>query len=220
MRNNLSELVFILDRSGSMSGLERDTVGGFNSVLEKQRAEPGMALVSTILFNTKSKVVHDRIDIRRAEQMQLHQFRPAGCTALLDAMGDAMTHIANLHMQLKPEYVPEHTVFVIMTDGEENSSHRYDLKQIRHMVKEREQEFGWEYLFLGANIDGISAAQDLGIRADRAVTFLADSEGIKTSMDAISCANSSIRGFAAPMTANWKQEVEADTMRRGRGKRH
>ena len=215
MKKNLSELVFILDRSGSMSGLERDTVGGFNSVLQKQKGEPGEALVSTVLFNDVSEVICSRKNLRSVEPMREQEYEPQGCTALLDAMGDAMTYIARTHRELRDEYVPEHTIFVIMTDGEENSSRRYTIEQIRRMVKECEQEYGWEFLFLGANIDGIAAAADLGIRADRAVTFLADSEGIGVSLNAVSKAASALRMKSAmPLDASWKADIEKDTRNR------
>ena len=155
MRKGLTELVFILDRSGSMSGLEADTIGGFNSMLERQRREPGQALVSTILFDNVSEVLHDRVDLREIRPMTDRDYTVRGCTALLDAVGGAIHHIGNVHKYARPEDVPEHTLFVITTDGMENASRRYTTEHVKRMIEHEKEKYGWEFLFLGANIDAV-----------------------------------------------------------------
>ena len=180
MRKNLTEIVFIIDKSGSMSGLELDTIGGFNSMLRKQREEEGEAYVSTVLFDTSQTVLHDRVPLDRIEDMTRNQYRVGGCTALLDAMGDAIRHIGNVHKYAREEDRPEKTIFIITTDGYENSSRRYSYEDIRRLVERQKEKYHWEFLFLGANIDAISVAGRFGIHANRAVTNEHDSNGYMT----------------------------------------
>ena len=158
MKKNLTEIVFILDRSGSMGGLEEDTIGGFNAMLEKQRSEPGEAIVSTVLFDNESQVVHDRVDIRQVAPLTRETYYVRGCTALLDAVGGAIHHISNVHKYARKEDVPEKTMFIITTDGYENASRRYDYDKVRKMIERQKEQYGWEFLFLGANIDAAAEA--------------------------------------------------------------
>ena len=199
MKKNLTELVFILDRSGSMAGLEKDTIGGFNSMIARQKAAEGEALVSTVLFSNESKVIHDRIDVRRVEPLTERQYVACGCTALLDAIGGAIHHISNIHKYARPEDVPAHTLFVITTDGMENASRRYDKETVKRMI-ERQKERGWEFLFLGANIDAVETARSFGIGADRAVNYHCDSRGTALNYQAINEAVCCVR-MAQPLTA-------------------
>ena len=178
MKKNLTEIVFILDRSGSMSGLEADTIGGFNSMIEKQRKADGEALVSTVLFDNMSEVIHDRVDIRDIKSMTDRDYTARGCTALLDAIGGAIHHIGNVHKYARKEDVPEHTLFVITTDGMENASRRYDSEKIKKMIERQKEKYGWEFLFLGANIDAVETAKHFGIGADRAVNYHSDHNGM------------------------------------------
>ena len=174
MKKGLTELVMILDRSGSMSGLEADTIGGFNSMIEKQKKEEGEAYVSTILFDDRSDVIYDRADIRKIEPMTDKQYYVGGCTALIDAIGGAIHHIGNVHKYAREEDRPEHTIFVITTDGMENASHLYTSDEVKAMVKKEQEKYGWEFLFLGANIDAVGTARRYGISADNAVTYRAE----------------------------------------------
>ena len=168
MKKNLTELVFILDRSGSMAGLEADTIGGFNAMLEKQKAEPGEAIVSTVLFDNRSEVLHDRLPLDRVPAMTREDYWVRGCTALLDAVGGAIRHIGNVHKYAREEDRPERTLFIITTDGMENASRRYDYREVKAMIEQMREKCGWEFLFLGANIDAAREAARFGIRADRA----------------------------------------------------
>ena len=171
MRKGLTELVFILDRSGSMSGLEADTIGGFNGLLTKQKKEEGEAYVSVVLFDDRTEVLYDRVDIRKVEPMNDKQYYVRGCTALLDAVGGAIHHIGNVHKYAREEDVPEKTLFIITTDGMENASRAYSYEKVRRMIERQKEKYHWEFLFLGANIDAVSVAGKFGIRADRAVTY-------------------------------------------------
>ena len=193
MKNNLTELVFIIDRSGSMSGFEADTVGGFNSTIEKQKEEEGKAYVSTVLFNNSSEVIHDRVDISEIKPMTRRDYHPYGCTALLDAIGDAISHIGNIHKYARPEDVPEHTVFVITTDGMENASRRHTSEEIKAKIKRQTEEYGWEFIFLAANIDAVETASNIGIRRDRAANYRQTSDGIERSFSAMCKAISRVR---------------------------
>ena len=213
MKKNLTEMVFILDKSGSMSGLEADTIGGFNSMIERQRKEPGEALVSTVLFANESTVIHDRVDIRKVEPMTDRQYSVGGCTALIDAIGQAIHHIGNVHKYAREEDVPEHTIFVITTDGMENASHRYSSDEVKRMVNRQKEKYGWEFLFLGANIDAVETAAHFGIGRDRAVNFHNDSSGQRLNYETVSEAVCRVRS-SAPLTADWKQEIEEDYQRR------
>ena len=186
MRKGLTELVFILDRSGSMSGLEADTIGGFNSMIIKQKKGEGEAIVSTVLFDDQAEVLHDRIDIDKIDLMNDQQYYVRGCTALLDAVGGAIHHIGNVHKYAREEDRPEKTLFIITTDGMENSSRRYDYDRVKNMVERQKERFGWEFIFLGANIDAVEVAGRFGIKANRAVNYECDSEGTKLNYDVLS----------------------------------
>ena len=209
MKKDLTELVFILDRSGSMQGLESDTIGGFNSLLEKQKRQPGEALVSTVLFDSQSEVLHDRVQLGSVRPITDRDYFVRGCTALLDAVGGAIRHIGNIHKYARPEDVPEHTLFVVITDGMENASHRYTARQVREMILRQKERYGWEFLFLGANIDAVETAGDLGIGADRAVNYRCDSAGTRLNYDVVSQAASAVRS-SAPLNAHWKDAIEQD----------
>ena len=215
MKKNLTEMVFILDRSGSMAGLEADTVGGFNAMIKRQRAEEGEALVSTVLFDNESEVLYDRVPLNKIEPMTEAQYTVRGCTALIDALGGAIHHIGNVHKYAREEDVPEHTVFVITTDGMENASHRYTAQQVRDMVKRQKEKYGWEFLFLGANIDAVETAARYGIDRDRSANFRNDAQGQALVYDAISSAVTSVRACAS-VAPDWKARVEEDLARRGR----
>ena len=177
--NNITELVFILDRSGSMGGLESDTIGGFNSMLNKQKKEDGRAYVSTVLFDHETEVLHDRVPIEKVPELTDKDYTVRGCTALLDAIGSAIHHIGNVHKYARPEDVPEHTMFVIITDGMENASKRYSGKEIKKKIEKEKSKYGWEFLFIGANIDAITTARNFGISEDRAVNYRADRQGLR-----------------------------------------
>ena len=214
-KNDLTELVFILDRSGSMSGLESDTIGGFNSMLEKQKKEEGRAYVSTVLFNQESRVVHDRLDVQDVEPMTEETYCVGGCTALLDAIGDAVKHIANIHKYARPEDVPAHTLFVITTDGKENASQHYTGDQVRSLVKQQKEKNGWEFLFLGANIDAVEAAQRIGIGANRAVDYCCDSEGTRLNYEVMAQCASNLRAGRG-VDDSWSELIREDHKKRFR----
>ena len=209
MKNNKTELVFILDRSGSMSGLESDTIGGFNSMLHKQKGEPGEAFVTTVLFDTRFERKHDRMKIKDVPELTAADYVPGGCTALLDAIGDTIRHIVHIHRYARPEDVPEKTVFVIMTDGYENASHRFTRDEVKRMIEHEQEKYGWEFLFLGANIDAIQTAGGLGIRADRTTNFNADDVGVGLSFAAVEQAVGAVRTRCS-LAPSWKEEVETD----------
>ena len=213
MKKGLTEVVFILDRSGSMSGLEGDTIGGFNSMIEKQKKEEGEALVSTILFDNYSEVLHDRVEVLKIEPLTDRDYTVRGCTALLDAIGGAIHHIGNVHKYARNEDVPEHTIFIITTDGMENASHQYSREKIKAMIERQKTKYGWEFLFLGANIDAIETARSYGIDQDRAVEYNCDSVGTGLNFEAMSDAITTMR-CSAPLTADWKKKVEADRKKR------
>ena len=215
MRNNRTELVFILDRSGSMSGLEADTIGGFNSMIEKQKQEPGEALVSTVLFDHESAVLHDRVPLNCVAPMTARDYSVRGSTALLDAIGGAIHHIGNVHKYARPEDVPEHTLIVITTDGMENASHRYDSDTIKHMIERQKTKYKWEFLFLGANINAIETARRFGIDASHAVNYHADHKGTQLNYEVLSAAVSAVRANA-PLANNWKSRIDKDFLARSR----
>ena len=210
MKKNLTELVFILDRSGSMSGLEADTIGGFNAMIEKQKKEAGEALVSTILFDNDSQVIHDRVPLDRVPALTEKEYFVRGCTALLDAVGGAIHHIGNVHKYAREEDRPEKTLFVITTDGMENASSRYTYDKVRSMIRHEKEKYGWEFLFLGANIDAAREAARFGIDADRAANYYADHQGTGVIYEAVSEAVCQVRSCAAPLSADWKQNIDAD----------
>ena len=215
MNNNLTEIVFILDRSGSMAGLETDTIGGFNAMLDRQKKEPGEALLSAVLFSDESCVLYDRIDIRKVEPMTEREYRVGGCTALLDAIGGAVRHIANVHKYAREEDRPGKTVFVITTDGLENASRRYDYAEVQRMVRHEQEKYGWEFLFLGANMDAISAAGRFGIRAERAVRYAPDSAGTALNFSVVSDTVAHFRA-SRQIDENWAAPIAADYRKRGK----
>ena len=192
MKNNTTELVFIIDRSGSMSGFEADTIGGFNATIEKQREQEGKVYVSTVLFDNHSEVIHDRVDINEIKPMTRKDYQVRGCTALLDAIGGAIHHIGNIHKYARPEDVPEHTIFIITTDGMENASHHYSSTQIKDKIKRQTDKYGWEFIFLAANIDAVETAEHIGIRRERAANYNQTSKGVSQSYFAMSEAITSV----------------------------
>ena len=209
MKKNLTELVFILDKSGSMAGLEADTIGGFNGMIERQKKEPGEALVSTVLFSDASRVIHDRVNLQKVEPMTDRQYCVGGCTALIDAIGGAIHHIGNVHKYAREEDRPEHTIFVITTDGMENASRHYSADEVRAMVTHEQEKYGWEFLFLGANIDAVETAGRFGISEDRAVNFVNDAAGQALNYAEVSEAVRTVRA-CAPLTRSWKNRIEKD----------
>lgn len=217
MRKDLTELVFIIDRSGSMSGLERDTIGGFNSMIRKQKQAEGEALISTVLFDNVSEVLHDRVNVKDIQSMTEHDYTVRGTTALLDAIGGAIHHIGNVHKYARQEDVPEHTMFVITTDGMENASRYYSSDKVKKMIERQKVKYGWEFLFLGANIDAVETASHFGIGADRAVNYNCDSEGTALNYEVVSDAICSVR-CSAPLKSDWKKRIDEDYKKRGRKK--
>ncbi len=218
MKKDLTEIVFILDRSGSMSGLESDTIGGFNSMIRKQRKEAGEALVSTVLFDDNCEVIHDRVPMEQVKDLTEDDYYVRGCTALLDAVGGAIQHIGNIHKYARDEDRPEKTLFIITTDGMENASHHYSYGKVKKMVERQKEKYGWEFLFLGANMDAIAAAGNIGIKADRAVTYECDEAGTALNFEVLSDAVSHVRCCTSALGAGWKSRIEEDVKRRGRGK--
>ena len=216
MKNDLTEMVFILDRSGSMHGLEQDTIGGFNSMIQRQKQQAGRALVSTVLFSGDSQVIHDRVDVRKVEPMTGRQYFVGGGTALIDAIGGAIHHIGNVHKYARDEDRPEHTIFVITTDGMENASRHYTSDQVKAMVRRQKEKYGWEFLFLGANIDAVETASRFGISADRAANYNSDREGTALNYAVLADTVSEMRVSAAPIDAGWKKRIDEDYKRRGK----
>ena len=209
MKKNLTEIVFILDRSGSMSGLESDTIGGFNSMLAKQKREQGEAFVSTVLFDNVCEVLHDRVEIGKIAPMTERDYTVRGCTALLDAIGGAIHHIGNIHKYARAEDVPEHTLFVITTDGMENASRSYTAEKVKKMIERQKTKYGWEFLFLGANIDAVETARHFGIAPDRAANYRCDSKGTALNFEVLSETICAVRQ-SAPISANWKRRIDED----------
>jgi len=208
-KNNLTELVFILDRSGSMSGLESDTIGGFNAMIAKQKKEEGEAYVSTILFDNVSEVLHDRINLKEIPKMTSKDYTVRGCTALIDAIGGAIKHIGNIHKYARPEDVPAHTMFIITTDGQENASHRFSSDEVKKMIENQKEKYGWEFLFIGANIDAVETAARFGIERNRAVNYNADSKGTQILYETLSVPICAMRADAA-ISDDWGQNIEDD----------
>lgn len=217
MKRNVTELVMILDRSGSMAGLEADTIGGYNSMLQKQREAGGEVLVSTVLFDDRCEVLHDRIHVEEMEPMTDREYYVRGSTALLDAVGKTIRHIGNIHKNSRPQDRPGKTIIVITTDGMENASREYSYSRVKMMVERQKKRFGWEFLFLGANMDAIGTAENFGILSDRAVNFLSDSKGTELNFRVLAETVRAMRAHEAPIGAGWKEEIEKDYASRSRG---
>lgn len=215
MKKGSTELVFILDRSGSMAGLESDTIGGFNSMLEKQRDVEGTCRITTVLFDDRYELVHDRIDIEAVSNLTEKEYYVRGTTALLDAMGRTIRKIGRIQKNTAEEYRAEHVMFVIITDGLENASVEYSAPKIKEMVEHQKEKYGWEFVFLGANIDAVQTAEHIGIRADRAADYVADGHGTRLSYAAMSQAVSDFRtkGFVVEDALN---EVREDARKRSK----
>ena len=210
----MTELVFILDRSGSMAGLEKDTIGGFNSLIEKQRKEPGTAVVSTVLFDNESEVIHDRLPLESIPPMTDKEYYVRGCTALLDAVGGAIHHIGNVHKYARREDVPDKTLFVITTDGMENASRRYDYERVRKMIQRQKERYGWEFIFLGANIDAAAEARKFGIDESMAANYLCDEAGTALNYEVISDVVCAVR-MGVDIDEDWKARIDEDYRKRG-----
>ncbi|MBR5559722.1 MAG: VWA domain-containing protein [Oscillospiraceae bacterium] len=211
----MTELVFILDRSGSMSGLEKDTIGGFNSMIEKQKKEEGEVLVSTLLFDSECEVIHDRLPLDKIPPMTEKEYFVRGCTALLDAVGGAIHHIGNVHKYARQEDRPTKTLFVITTDGMENASRRYSYEKVKSMVERQKTRYGWEFLFLGANIDAAAEAERFGIGADFAANYKCDSVGTALNFDVLGEAVCAVRSGAV-LEKKWKKQIDEDVAKRGK----
>ena len=209
MRKGLTEVIFILDRSGSMSGLEADTIGGFNSMIAKQKKEDGEAYISTILFDDQTEVLYDRVPVSKIEPMNDKQYYVRGCTALLDALGGAIHHIGNVHKYAREEDRPEKTLFIITTDGMENSSRQYSYEKVKKMVERQKKKYGWEFLFLGANIDAIEVADRFGIAANRAINYECDSKGTQLNYEVLSRTVSEFRACECYDEADMDEMFEA-----------
>ncbi len=209
MKNNTTELVFILDRSGSMSGLETDTIGGFNAMIEKQKKVDGKCFVSTVLFDNESEVIHDRAELEKIEPMTDKDYTVRGCTALYDAIGGAIRHIGNIHKYARPEDVPENTMFVITTDGMENASNHYNNRQIKDMIEIQKKKYGWEFIFVAANIDAAETARSFGIDENRAVNYHADPKGTACLYDNVSDVVCSVR-MGCSIEDNWSEKITKD----------
>lgn len=212
-KNNITELVFILDRSGSMSGLESDTIGGFNSLIKKQRRQKGECYVSTVLFDNVSEVLHDRLKLSEIPKMTERDYTVRGCTALIDAIGGAIHHIGNIHKYARPEDVPEHTMFVITTDGMENASHNYSSDEVKDMIERQKEKYGWEFFFIGANIDAVETAAHFGIGRNRAVNYRADAQGTQVLYDTVADTVCAMRADM-PISADWGQRIDDDNKKK------
>ena len=220
MRKGLTEVVFILDRSGSMSGLEADTIGGFNSLIEKQKKEDGEAYISTVLFDDRSDVIYDRVPVKKVEPMTDKQYYVRGATALLDALGGAIKHIGNVHKYARDEDRPEKTLFIITTDGYENSSREYTYEKVRHLVERQQEKYGWEFIFLGANMDAIRTAGRFGIRKNRAIDYECDREGTALNYDMLSRTISVVRNTEEKDVMCEQMDLCFEPVRQDYKKRH
>lgn len=215
MKNDLTELVFILDKSGSMSGLEQDTIGGFNSLIEKQKKEPGEAIVSTILFNDDITVIHDRVNINSISKITDKEYHVFGCTALLDAVGNTLTHIKNIQNNLDEANKPSKTLIIIITDGMENSSQEYSYSKVKGLIDELKEKNNYEFIFMGANIDSEEEASKLGIDKDKAVSYNNDSTGIEINYCALDNAIKGIR-TGKRLPKEWRNSIDEDIKKRSK----
>lgn len=213
MKSDLTELVFILDRSGSMAGLESDTIGGYNALLAKQKQDAGEAVVTTVLFDDNYELLHDRINVRGVAPITEQEYFVRGSTALLDAIGKTICKIGNVQKQTSEDLRAGKVIFVITTDGMENASCEYSSAKIKQLIEKQKAKYGWEFIFLGANIDAIATAERFGIDASRAANYRADSKGTRLNYEAISHAVSDFRA-GAPLSANWKKSIDEDFERR------
>ena len=221
MKKTLTEIVYILDRSGSMSGLEADTIGGFNSMIEKQKQTGEKAYVSTVLFDDRTEVIHDRVPIEKVDKITSKEYFVRGSTALLDAVGGAIKHIINIHKYAREEDRPDKTIFVITTDGMENASMNYNYKQVKKMIEKEQKEYGWEFIFIGANIDACAEAERFGIKKERAVNYIHDDIGTKLVYEGVSQAMCAAMEADSPTVMEeslsndrWKKEIVFDYLRR------
>lgn len=211
----MTEIIFILDRSGSMEGLEADTIGGFNSMMRKQASEPGDALVSTLLFDNDVEVIHDRLNIKDVPEITSKEYYVRGCTALLDAVGGAIKHISMIHKYARKEDIPEKTLFIITTDGMENASRLYSYDDVRSMVEHQKSKYGWEFIFLGANIDAAAEASRYGIDSSMAVNYNCDSKGMKISFKVMEDVVRSYRN-TCEVPKGWRKRIDYDFKSRGK----
>jgi len=216
MNNNLTELVMILDRSGSMQGLEKDTIGGYNAMLEKQKDGVGDVFVTTILFDDRTEMIHERVDIREIRPITEKEYYVRGCTALLDAVGDAIKHIEGIHKYTREEDKPGKTIFVITTDGYENASRNYSYGDVKRMIEQQKEKNNWEFLFLGANIDAVEVAGRVGIKPDKAANFICDPMGTTLNYDVLSEAVCEVRSNGVLKGAGWKKRIDSDYKARKR----
>lgn len=214
MKNNVTEIVFILDKSGSMHSLVNDTIGGFNSMLNKQKEEAGEAYVTTVLFSDSSTTIHDRLPISKVPEMTTKDYWASGCTALIDSLGETIDHISKIHKYARPEDVPANTIFIITTDGMENASHKYSAKDVKKTIEKKQKEDGWEFIFLGANIDAVQTADNLGIRPEMAVQYHADVVGTAVNYECMSEAVSCVR-TKGKLGSSWRKKADADYAKRG-----
>ena len=211
MKKELTEIVFIMDRSGSMEGLEADTIGGFNSMMKKQKEEQGEALVSTVLFDDVCEVIHDRVPMDEVQKLTAKEYFVRGCTALLDAIGGAIRHIGNIHKYARDEDRPEKTLFIITTDGMENASHKYSSDEVRRMITHEQEKYGWEFVFLAANIDAVETAARYGIRREKAVNYRNDRIGTANVYESVSCAVRAVRdGRSLDDEHSWRENTDRD----------
>lgn len=215
MRKDLTEIVFILDRSGSMSGLESDTIGGFNSMLAKQQKQEGEAYISTVLFDNEMQVLHDRVSIRKVKPLTDEDYYVGGCTALLDAVGRSVKHIAHVHKYAREDDRPAKTMVVIITDGFENASREYSYRDVKKLITHEQEKYGWEFIFMGANIDAVAEADRFGIREERAVRYENDCEGVALNFDAVECCMESVRA-CAPIPKGWSAKISANYKRKNK----
>ena len=215
MKNNTTELIFVLDRSGSMSGLESDVTGGFNSMLGKQKKLEGECFITTVLFSNSTETLHDRLPIDKVLELGVEDYSVGGCTALIDAIGETIQHISDIHKYARPDDVPERTMLVIMTDGMENASRNYSSDKVKKMIEDKKKKDDWEFIFMGANIDAVETAGDLGIEPKNAVDIKNDGAGQRLAYKVMSEAVASFR-TGRPLDDSWKADLQKDVEKRGK----